>query len=271
MEITLWCDESISKGRFCSNFYGGAAVCSAHLVKVSEGLKNKKAALNFIGEVKWSKVTENYLQKYIDLTDLFFDYIEAREVRVRIMFTQNIHVPVLKPEHVEHQFHLLYYQFVKHAFGFSKVTFAEQTRLRIYFDSLPETREKNERFKEFVLGLINGNGTKGLVLHREDIAEVDSKKHDILQCLDVVLGAMAFRLNNMHLEKLPGTRRRGKRTIAKERLYKHINARIRKIYPGFNIGVSTGKNEGDDSHWEMPYRHWLFVPNNVTIDRTKKK
>ncbi|HWR03378.1 MAG TPA: hypothetical protein VN419_05105, partial [Humidesulfovibrio sp.] len=182
MEITLWCDESISKGRYYSNFYGGAAVCSAHLPKISAALESKKRDLNFIGEVKWSKVTENYLQKYIDLIDLYFDYIREKEIRMRVMFTQNRHVPVLTSEQVEHQFHLLYYQFVKHAFGFSKVSFAERTRLRIYFDSLPETKVKNERFKEFVLDLINNNGTNGLVLHREDIAEVDSKKHNILQC-----------------------------------------------------------------------------------------
>ena len=39
-----------------------------------------------------------------------------------------------------------------------------------------------------------------------------------MQCLDIVLGAMAFRLNDMHKEKRPDTNRRGKRTIAKEKL-----------------------------------------------------
>ncbi len=43
----------------------------------------------------------------------------------------------------------------------------------------------------------------------------------------IVLGAMAFRLNNGHKEKPVGQNRRGKRTIAKEKLYKFIYSRIR--------------------------------------------
>src|SRR3954464_4959405 len=91
------------------------------------------------------------------------------------------------------------------------------------------------------------------------ITEVDSQDHVILQAVDVVLGAMQFRLNELHKEKLPGKRRRGKRTKAKERVYKHINARIRAIYPHFNIGTSTGQCEGRQVRWNHPYRHWCFV------------
>jgi len=92
--------------------------------------------------------------------------------------------------------------------------------------------------------------------------EVDSHKHILLQCLDMVLGAMAFRLNEMHLEKEPGKRLRGKRTIAKERLYKHILERIRKIYPNFNIGISTSLQGEVENLWKYPYRHFRFVPKN---------
>lgn len=90
-----------------------------------------------------------------------------------------------------------------------------------------------------------------------------SEQHVILQCMDVILGAMYFRLNDLHKEKLPGTYRRGKRTIAKHTLYKHINTRIRRIYPGFNIGISTGGTTADK--WNHPYRHWLFTPKQYEI------
>lgn len=52
------------------------------------------------------------------------------------------------------------------------------------------------------------------------IAEVDSKNHVILQCIDIALGSMNFKLNNMDKEKMPNSNRCGKRTIAKEKLYK---------------------------------------------------
>lgn len=57
--------------------------------------------------------------------------------------------------------------------------------------------------------------------------------------MDIILGAMNFKLNNMDKEKMLGSNRRGKRTIAKEKLYKNILRNIKTIYPNFNIGVST--------------------------------
>ena len=91
-----------------------------------------------------------------------------------------------------------------------------------------------------------------------------------MQFLDVVLGSMQFRLNNMHLEKPEGKKRRGKRTIAKEKLYNYINKRIREMRPHFNIGISTGTNELDD-RWNHPYRHWCFTANEFEIDVSKHK
>jgi hypothetical protein len=89
--------------------------------------------------------------------------------------------------------------------------------------------------------------------------------------LDVVLGAMAFRLNDMHLKKEPGQRTRGKRTIAKEKLYKHINTLIRQLYPNFNIGDSTGLGDEKENKWKQPYRHWRFIPKDFDLhpDRFK--
>ena len=92
----------------------------------------------------------------------------------------------------------------------------------------------------------------------------------LLQCLDVVLGAMAFRLNDKHREKPPGKQRRGKRTIAKEKLYKHIRADL-PIYPNFNISETTGKGGDWANLWLHPYRHWKFVPAEHEIDSTKTK
>ena len=83
-----------------------------------------------------------------------------------------------------------------------------------------------------------------------------------MQCLDIVLGAMAFRLNDMHKEKRPDTNRRGKRTIAKEKLYKHINKKIREIRSNFNIGISTGIDGDHQNRFIHVYRHWLFIPSS---------
>ena len=72
------------------------------------------------------------------------------------------------------------------------------------------------------------------------------------------MGAMQCRLNDLHLEKPVGEKRRGKRTIAKEKLYKHIYQQICLIHPYFNVGISTGARDYKNPHWESPYEHWLF-------------
>ena len=111
----------------------------------------------------------------------------------------------------------------------------------------------------------------GVAFRQDQIAEVSSHNHVLLQCLDVVLGAMCFRLNDKHKEKPPGEKRRGRRTIAKEKLYRFILGRIRQIYPNFNIGDSTGTQGNLANRWQHPYRHWKFVPQEHEVDDTKCK
>ncbi len=62
--------------------------------------------------------------------------------------------------------------------------------------------------------------------------------------MDIILESMNFKLNNMNKEKMQNSRSRGKRTIAKEKLYKNILRNIKIIYPNFNIGISTS-SRGD--------------------------
>lgn len=264
-ELIIYCDESISRGSVFSDFYGGLLIYSTDLAHVQNVIALQKQNLNLLGEVKWQKVTENYLEKYIQLMNVFFDFIASGKIKVRIMFRQNMHTPKgLPQEKNDEKYFKLYYQFIKHSFGLKFCNpELEHTSIRLYLDELPENREKRERFKDFIVGLntsyLSETNTK---FDKSQIAEVDSSKHDLLQCLDVVLGSMQFRLNKKHLEKIPGTRRRGKRTIAKEKLYKYINSRIRDIYPNFNIGVSTGKGDSWENIWQHEYRHWLFVPSS---------
>ncbi|MEH2413306.1 DUF3800 domain-containing protein [Nostoc sp.] len=274
-EYIIYCDESIDKGRFFSHFYGGALLRSQDLREVQKVLIAKKNDLNLHNEIKWSKVTYQYLDKYIGLMEAFFDFIEADIVKIRIMFTQNCNIPNnLSTEQTDNEYFLLYYQFLKHAFGlqYSNQT-DENIRLRMYLDDLPDTREKAERLKKFLLGL-NKNPqleSAGIYIDENQIAEVRSHNHPIIQYLDVVLGAMQFRLNNKHKEKPDGARFRAKRTIAKEKLYTHIYQRISKIYPRFNIGVSTSVHGDVTNKWNHPYRHWLFKPEDFSVDTSKTK
>jgi hypothetical protein len=114
-----------------------------------------------------------------------------------------------------------------------------------------------------------------ITIRREDIAGVCSHDHDVLQCLDIILGSMNFRLNDFHKKKPEkgNNKLRASRTRRKEDVYKYINKRIREIYTGFNIGVSTAIRE-PDSRWANPYRHWRLMPKTAdreVVPGSKKK
>lgn len=263
-ELILYCDESDSSGKHFANFYGGALVESAHQQEVVDRLEAAKQRLNLFGELKWQKITEQYRDKYTEFLTDVFALIGEDKLKVRIMFTQNYFAAHrLTTEQRENGFFLLYYQFIKHAFGLKYAgAVGAKTGIRIYFDKLPDTDEKCAAFKGFVGGLNENAGFRkgGMHIRTDQIAEVDSKQHVILQALDVILGSIQFRLNDKHKEKPEGARTRGKRTIAKENVYRHILAEVRKVSGrgAFNIGISTGMDRGFESRWLDAYRHWLF-------------
>lgn len=271
-ELILYCDESDSTGKHYGNFYGGALVESAHLAEVIARLEACKTKLNLLGEVKWQKITEPYASKYIELASEIFSLVREEKLKLRIMFTQNYFSAYrLTSEQRENGFFLLYYQFIKHAFGLKHggLPNFQSAGVRIYFDKLPDTAEKCAAFKGYVTGLSKSVDFRraGMVIRQDQLAEIDSKEHVVLQALDLVLGAIQFRLNDKHKEKPEGSNRRGKRTVAKERVYKHVLSEIRTTYGGkaFNIGTNTGKPKGMLSLWVDPYRHWLFKPATGAI------
>jgi len=266
LEYILYCDESGQNGPKYSDFFGGCLVSSKNLFEVTNALDAKKLELRLLGEVKWTKVTENYLSKYIELITLFFSFVKGGKIKVRIMFHSNKDQPSSTAVRTaDDKYFKLYYQFIKHAFGFRYQNTCDPFFLRVYLDQLPDKKEKCAEFKRHLHNMQNTSdfSRASVIIRAEDIAEVNSHEHVLLQCLDIVLGAMYFRLNNLHKIVQYGTKKRGKRTIAKEKLYKHIHDQINDIFPHFNIGDNTG-SWGDEYpyyYWTHPYRHWKFKPN----------
>ena len=262
MAYIIYCDESSDKGEKYCDFFGGCIIDSTNLFELTQALKQKKTELHLEHEVKWTRVTENYLSKYEDLIDLFFDFVRDGKIKVRVMFRSKADAPVYRSgSTVDDKYFKLYYQFIKHAFGL--MTIPEDctpTNVILNLDTLPDKHGKREEFKAFIQRMPQSRDFHGanITIRSRDIIEVDSRDHELLQCTDIVLGAMNFKLNGLNLAKPEGQARRGKRTIAKEKLYKHIYKRIAEIHPAFNPGISTGSRGFLNPHWESPYEHWLF-------------
>lgn len=276
MRYLIYCDESDERGRFYSNFYGGCILRASDRQAIEQELNVVKAAHDLRGELKWTKISAYNEDRYTAFVDKVFDFIESGLIKMRVMFTQNINRPrQLEDYQIGNEYFLLYYQFIKHAFGLRFCNPERQTSVTVsvFLDDVPDTREKLDNFKNYLSGLSDFPvfHRNRIMIPKSEITDIKSDDHVILQAVDVVLGSMQFRLNDLHKAKPEGARVRGKRTRAKERVYKHINARIRRIYPNFNIGTSTGQADGPSSKWLHPYRHWCFMPADAVQDRTKGK
>jgi len=276
-EYIIYCDESDDKGEFYSNFYGGALLLASdrrHIERALNEAKGEKRGSEF----KWTNIGPHNEAAYTAFMDAFFGLIADAWIKVRIMFTQNINQTKGLVEYsVDSEFFILYYHFVKLAFGlrYCNQDRAEDVNVTVYLDDVPDSEEKFDNFKDYLSSLSTFPVffRNRITIHKENIADVDSKSHVILQAIDVALGAIQFRLNEKHKAIPEGKKRRGKRTLAKERVYKHINKHLRKIRPGFNVGGSTGHDMGEEDRWLHPYRHWCFVPTDSVRDlsRGKKK
>ena len=263
MEYVLYCDESIDTDVKYGDFFGGCLISTKDLETVTQALEACKVENNLLKEMKWTKVTTNYLVKYQNVIRLFFSFVKSGKIKVRIMFRkmENQYITDSK----EDKYFKLYYQFLKHGFGFTHTQELPPFTVRIYLDQMPATSERSNRFKSYLSNMPNTADLKdcAVIIPRDQIAEVRSHDHVLLQCVDIVMGAMQFRLNNHHLEKPANSRTRGKRTIAKHKLYKTILTEICSIHHAFNIGISTGSRGYQNPHWESPYEHWLFEPSTL--------
>jgi hypothetical protein len=239
-------------------------VKSEHLHEVQTHLQRVCRKLHFFDEIKWHKVSWHYVEKYKSVMDAFFRLIAEGKVKVRIMFTQNDYIATpLTGRHKSEAFFTLYHHFIIHAFGLPYSNNSESDiYLRLYFDNLPDTLERRQVFKDYIKGLQTTSAFREarLKIRKQDIAEVDSKKHLLIQMLDVVLGAICFRLNNKHKEIPQGKKHRGKRTIAKEKLYRHISKKLREIRGNFHFGANR-RIVCKEDYWWQPFHHWNCNPS----------
>ncbi|HAC40278.1 MAG TPA: hypothetical protein DCF48_01735 [Rikenellaceae bacterium] len=273
MEYIIYCDESVSNGKIHTDFFGGVLVRNTDYDSIRNALNGKKTELNLQGEIKWVKVTENYLDKYKMMMDLFFSFIKENRLKVRIMFRETSQAPSnLNPEQIHNRYSLLYYQFVKNAFGlvYHDVPEKKPVYLRLYFDEIPYPLDQRNAFKTHILSLQHNSRFRKarLKIRTEDVVEINSSKHSIQQCMDVILGAMSFMLNRKN-EVIPeGATERGHRTIAKERLFFHILQLIQESdgIEFFDISQTTPIAVPKD-FWAMPYRHWKFTTSEYRNSR----
>ena len=273
MEYIIYCDESVSDGKHYTDFFGGVLVRNTDYDAIKAAIDAQKAELNLKGEIKWVKVTGNYLDKYKQVVDLFFSFLKENRLKVRIMFRETAQRPTdLSPEKIHNRYSLLYYQFVKHAFGLTYHDGPKPVFLRLYFDEIPYPLDQRDAFKSHIFSLQKNSHFRkvGIKIRMDDVVEINSGKHSIQQCMDIVLGSISFMLNKKNEEIPAGATERGHRTIAKEQLFFHILEHIKDCnnIELFDISNTTPIAVPKD-FWSMPYRHWKFTTPEFRNDNKK--
>lgn len=259
------CDESTKYGLLFSFFFGGAIVKESDYEYLNDELYRLKHML-VLKEMKRNYIDITNADKYIQVLSLFFKFVKEEKIKVRIMFCDNNYLSsnILNKEDIT--FNKFYYFFLR--FGFSLNYAKTDIRLRIMFDELPDKKSKNDDFKNHLIKNLNitpNFPVKHFVyLKHEDIQEVDSKKHMILQCVDVIVGLIDYFCNDyISINYISSKKEQGRFKVMK-----FIFDFIQNEFPDFNF-FKTTYGLLSKRAWKLKYAHYLYKPSKLIKPKYK--
>jgi hypothetical protein len=257
-------------------FYGGALLRAAERERIERELNGLKATLGLEGEMKWTQVRPFNWERVAVVLDRFLDFVDERKIKLRYMWLdQAFQDPdALSTYHIEYGYYILYYFFLVFGLGLPWHDDPDGlVSIEYFLDTLPDQPEKREAFRRFLLRAHNFKRfDKQSRFRIVSVGDVDSKKHVILQCVDVIIGAVGFRLNHQHKAKKKNGRR-AEATKTKEQLYNRIRLRLGQIDMAergglsYAVGVNTGKSGDVANRWRHKFRQWDFrKPGSFNVD-----
>lgn len=141
--------------------------------------------------------------------------------------------------------------------------------IELFPDNLPHAHEKKQEFARFLQWCHNGKRFAHQSPFRVvEVGDVESRNHVILQCVDLIIGAVGYKLNKEY--KAAPRSRRSKTAHAKIPLYERIRHSLGRIdmnergTRAFSIGVSTGQELDRADRWRHKFRQWDFRRPGVT-------
>lgn len=246
------CDESSKYGNNYSYFYGGAMIKESEYEKTSQILESYKSQFG-LHELKRTKITKANYKQYIDILEFFFVFVKAGKIKIRIMFSPNYELIKFDRHSQNESFIKLYHTFIINAFN---IFYARKPiNIRLIFDDLPETKSKNQLFKKLLKSKIVNNtkiDTNKVYTSDDRMEEVDSKKHIILQCVDVIVGLTDFILNTSNDDI-----KKSERAKARYEVWKCIESNILAINPNFEL-TRTTQPVYSHKAWQSSYRHFVY-------------
>lgn len=260
------CDESTKDGLFYSYFLGGAIVKEQDYEYINEELYRLKHML-VLKELKRTYIDASNADKYIKVLNLFFNFVCEGKIKVRVMFCNNNYLHHNHEKKEAATFNKFYYFFLRYSFALNYSP--SDINLRIMFDELPDKKSVNDDFKQHLIENLNIKARfsteHSVSLNLENIHEVDSRKHLVLQCVDVIVGILDYFCNSYISESYISS----KKEMGRYMVMKYIFSFINEQNPLFEI-LETTPQLLSKKGWNLKYAHYLYKPYKFIKPRFKK-
>jgi len=205
--IRIYSDESRHRNeRFL--LLGGIWIDETKIASVEDSVKKLRRKygytnsdgkdIDFLGEFKWSKVSDKYIDLYRDLVDLFFDCIEKDIFRSCIMLVDTQDPVVISYSNIKKEgFIKLLYQLYLHNSHIPAL-------YKIYPDSITNPQHQidlnnlyhslhSALWRKFSLKVNPKNLQQRYI---NNITPVDSKKVIFIQLIDIIMGGIGYYQNS---------------------------------------------------------------------------
>ena len=257
-------------------FLGGVFGTSEDMDRLHKPLAKIKNDYGLKGEVKWKRIDVQNIDAYKALINCFFTFLDDDNstIRYRQMHLDRSFVSVEAFQRNQKNLYSLdvqfkvYYQFLKHHFGFKYLP-ERNAKIFIKLDDHSSHRHKKE-LEKFSNELPN-------ILERKDltvsIKYVKSSKHLRLQICDLLMGAAGS-----HGNKGSEIRKLGQRGMTQKQKVRHdfckfvynkfkVLNKNKRGAGAFNWFESTGIGSDMVNRYEHKARFWKFIPRMYYKDK----
>lgn len=244
-------------------FFGGLFSTQKNFNELERKIKQLKIDFNYKKEIKWSNISIQDIDLYKEILVVLEDSIRDKsETKYRQLFMDRAYT-YAGPQHseLEGQFKI-YYQFLKHCFGFEHIT--SKTVIIFKLDT-----HSSHYHKQQLSSYIQELRLPNIEIKVEFI---NSKKSTALQVCDLLMGAAGYYGNKIDWDIQPNRRTRTKNQMMKSRFSKEVYNLLRRINneyrgsSGFNWFETTGIDGDRKNHYDHKLRIWKFEARNHIHD-----
>lgn len=191
--INIYCDES----RQTADRYmvlGGLITTRENEVAFQQAMHLFRQSNNMWAEFKWTKVSNQKINEYTALMDLYFSLSRSFHFKAIVVDTQELDHKKYNKNDAELGFYKLMYQFLLNSFG-AYLTSSDQCVIHL-------DQRATSKYKLSTLCAILNNGLKKKYgLGNKPVRNVqglNSKNSDFIQVADILMGAIGYEMNGAH-------------------------------------------------------------------------